>query len=401
MSSPSTETAPDVYLALRKAIHSLLTQQPFYGEILQRFRIQISTKIPTAAVTLDVKATAFVVLINEEFFGSLTDTGRLGVLRHEVDHVLFQHYQFINDPLYPNSEMLNIAMDMSINCYNVWLQSEKELKDKCMLPQHFGFPQFKGTPEYYELLKQKAKPSSRSALDQHFENTGTKVNGPLTPEQVQQFNEKLGDLVEEVKKHLGAGFVPGHLQEVLGKLKKTSTRWRTLLRKSISNGLSSSHTERSYQKPNKKLQLNFNGTQMLLPSYIPTGGSNCVICVDTSGSVSEEELTVFFSEIKKINREYQKRIWVIQCDSEVTDVSLFSPHKKITVKGRGGTCFKPAIEAALKLKPKTIVYLTDGDNYDQAEVVQPVGVHVVWATTKTVPYDWGTPLKIEKGNYDD
>jgi predicted metal-dependent peptidase len=97
---------------------------------------------------------------------------------------------------------------------------------------------------------------------------------------------------------------------------------------------------------------------------------------------------------------------IIECDTEVQQVYKYEPHSKFSVKGRGGTSFNPAFEEVNSQEFKAehgridgLVYLTDGDNYDAKEVVQP-DFPVLWALLPkcSVRYDWGYVTHIEVEN---
>lgn len=63
-----------------------------------------------------------------------------------------------------------------------------------------------------------------------------------------------------------------------------------------------------------------------------------IVSVDTSGSVADEDLEIFFSQIEKIVKDFSS-MTLIQWDTKVTDCQIYKrgDWKKIKVKGRGGT----------------------------------------------------------------
>lgn len=65
-----------------KACKELMVVEPFYGFYLLNLNKEYSKDIPTLAVTpngINIK-----LLINEEFWNSLTDDEQLAVLKHEL-----------------------------------------------------------------------------------------------------------------------------------------------------------------------------------------------------------------------------------------------------------------------------------------------------------------------------
>jgi len=86
------------------------------------------------------------------------------------------------------------------------------------------------------------------------------------------------------------------------------------------------------------------------------------VAVDTSGSVSEEDLGIFFSEIDAMYRQGAE-IVVIECDAEVQRTYNYKGQLPTEVSGRGGTVFDPVF-AFLRSNRLThydgCIYLTDG-----------------------------------------
>ena len=108
------------------------------------------------------------------------------------------------------------------------------------------------------------------------------------------------------------------------------------------------------------------------------------VAIDTSGSISNDELTNFMSELQGILRSYPR----IQCKLYFADAALYGPHQ-ITGDGAmpepvggGGTSFVPFFDAlescgASEL-PYVCVYLTDG--YGSFPEQQPA-VPTLWLVT--------------------
>ena len=93
---------------------------------------------------------------------------------------------------------------------------------------------------------------------------------------------------------------------------------------------------------------------------------NLVIAIDTSGSISNDDLKGFFSEINSIlNCVDEYKIFLIQCDAKIQSIDEYLSPKKIDIKelkikGRGGTDFRPVFEYMREnniLYP--LIYFTD------------------------------------------
>jgi predicted metal-dependent peptidase len=89
-----------------------------------------------------------------------------------------------------------------------------------------------------------------------------------------------------------------------------------------------------------------------------------LVAIDTSGSVSNDELVEFFNEIRHIHKTGTE-ITVLQCDTQINSIEKYNPKKDVKVQGRGGTEFNPVLEYYNKNTKKftCLVYLTDGECY--------------------------------------
>ena len=87
-----------------------------------------------------------------------------------------------------------------------------------------------------------------------------------------------------------------------------------------------------------------------------------LVGVDTSGSVSSEELVEFMNELYHMHKT-GNQITVAQFDTELTSVEDFNPKKNWNIKGRGGTCFQPVTDHYNDPKNKysAFICLTDGE----------------------------------------
>lgn len=83
------------------------------------------------------------------------------------------------------------------------------------------------------------------------------------------------------------------------------------------------------------------------------------VAVDTSGSVSAEDLGRFFREIDHIRRSGAE-LTVLECDYALRRRYRYTGSAPTQVHGRGGTRFDPVLEAAAEERPDGLIYFTDG-----------------------------------------
>jgi hypothetical protein len=165
----------------------------------------------------------------------------------------------------------------------------------------------------------------------------------------------------------GMGTMPSGLARMVNKLTEAKVNWRSQLRTQLSRGLGSLVVS-SWQVPSRRWgDYDYPGTRMVTKP-------NVFAVLDTSGSISEEQLEQFLSEVYSISRNYGGRVSVLPFDAEEYEiVEARTPsdiiHKVIPkMKGGGGTEIEPAITHLLnerKFRPKdAVVIMSDGDIFD-------------------------------------
>jgi predicted metal-dependent peptidase len=129
---------------------------------------------------------------------------------------------------------------------------------------------------------------------------------------------------------------------------------------------------------------------LYLPSVSKSGVGEIVIAVDTSGSIGQEELAQFASEITSMCDEAKPEgIHVVYCDAVVQSVQSFDSSEPIALepKGGGGTDFKPVFTwvEEQQIEPVCLIYLTDLCCHSYPQIP---GYPVLWVTDsrRTAPF---------------
>lgn len=346
---------------LARTSKSLIFTEPFYGLFLVGLHKTFSNKIPTAGVSKS--GIGFKLTINSEFFGNLSENHRRGLLKHELLHISFGHL-IIRDK-YPNKKLFNIAADLEINQYI----------DASDLPEGGitmnSFPELTldpraGTDYYYEKLQQAQKdgksPSLDNLLDQMDGNSQydhstwdefddlPEADKKLIQKQVEH---QLKEIAEQTEKRQGN--IPGELSGLIERLRHIEPPkfdWRGYLKRFVGNS-TVSYTKKLRRKYNKRYTEN-PGLKIKFKNHILVG-------VDTSGSVNNDELKEFMSELTHMHKTGHK-ITVAQCDTKINSIEEFNPKKDWEIKGRGGTNFQPVIDHFNDHGRYTaLIYLTDGE----------------------------------------
>lgn len=163
-----------------KTISILLSYQPFMACLVQRCKLRWTDKCPTAGVRI-MPAGVIELLVNPEFFYLQSEAARVGLMWHEMYHLIAGHIEgsYGLDP-----ETANVAMDESIN----QLIPQRFLPKRAILPEFFRHEKNKVFEYYYN---QHLKRGDAAKYQQP-----KKYEGGVDDEQ----NKK--DLKEQIKKAL-------------------------------------------------------------------------------------------------------------------------------------------------------------------------------------------------------
>jgi predicted metal-dependent peptidase len=155
------------------------------------------------------------------------------------------------------------------------------------------------------------------------------------------------------------GKLPGGLEELFKDLLAPKIDWKEVLRRFVQQ--STFHDDYTWRRPNRRLV----SQGLYFPSMLGESTGKLVVGVDTSGSISSNELHQFLSEVNAILEETSpERLYVVYCDAAVQRVDEYTREEAPIVAravGRGGTDFRPVFEEVEKrdIQPAALIYLTD------------------------------------------
>jgi predicted metal-dependent peptidase len=178
---------------------------------------------------------------------------------------------------------------------------------------------------------------------------------------------------ESVKSCGGIGSVPGEIAALVAELNKSQVNWKKQLRQFFVNTLKSTRIA-TRKRRNRRYGI-------LQPGHKKKPELHLGLCVDTSGSVSDEELAMFWEEMKAIY-SCGVKITVIEADCAVQNVYEFEGKKTPEFRGRGGTSYNPAIKKAVELKVDGILYCGD---FDTADIPENPKKPFLWVGVRNSP----------------
>lgn len=151
------------------------------------------------------------------------------------------------------------------------------------------------------------------------------------------------------------GTLPAGITKYLEELADSlapSVNWSKQLRQFAANG-ESSNIEPTLKRRSKRYNT-FPGTKIRTQCKI-------LIAIDTSGSVDNESLAEFFSEMAWIYKA-STEVLIVECDTQIGKIWPYKGKFPGEITGRGGTDFNaPIIYANEEYNPDCVIYFTDGE----------------------------------------
>jgi len=374
---------------------TLIFDEPFYGLFLIGINKKYSLHIPTAGVSKH--GIGIQLTINPEFYTELKQEHRYGLIKHELLHIAFGH--LILRDRYSNHKLFNIAADLEINQYIL----ESNLPEGGLLLSSFpelNLPKKAGTDKYYKLLDSAQENGTSPTLDSlmsqmdgttpHCHTTWDEFNELSEAEKKlvqKQIEHQLKESAEQTLKRQGS--VPGELADLISRLTNIEPAkfdWKGYLRRFVGSS-SIVYTKKLRRKYNKRYA-GSPGLKIKFKNHILVG-------VDTSGSVNNDELKEFFSELTHTHKTGHK-ITVAQCDTRLNSVKEFKPKQNWQIDGRGGTSFQPVIDHYNEKRGQytALIYLTDGEAYPPEDCPK----NTLWCLSSISQMNDELPGKVIKFN---
>ena len=380
-----TPHAIDPSEALSRAVLDLLLREPFYGHVLQSIARSFSPEVETAAVRL---SDDMIELIFHP--GYLTHTldheTRVAVLKHEVLHLVFRHlYRAAAYAAHPL--LYNVAADLVVNQYIGSWQLPDGAITRASFPNIYLKPEESLDYYYHMLLQQADQIDMTQFTAPHFAGHRDwggyteKANGTFSTVGAFRLDKLLWDAYQKGTTH---GKLPGSIVDQLqlvGRRLRSRLNWKQILRlfSQQSASFAIEHTTKRYSKR--------FGTR---PGVRIRKQNRLLVAVDTSGSISSHELSIFFQEIDEIWRQ-GALVTVVECDAKVQAHYRYHGKPPANINGRGGTAFDPIFSFINQsvVRYDGCIYLSDGEA--QKPKIRP-RCRLLWVITAN-----GTTLNTDFG----
>lgn len=367
----------------------LFNKCPFLGSIVFNLQVDEDDKCPTMGTD------GFKLFYNPKFWNSLNNKEKLGVLAHEILHIILKHpfrmkerNEIAVDPITGSAISLwNIAADFASNLLILDMLNNACLPKGSLIDR--GFAGW-STEKIYEHLKKNIKSLSSQQLSKLIEdskkNSDKSKWGKKSKEQEKAI-DRLIEQAREVAKQRGN--LPSSLKRIFDELEPKED-WRQILLEYLQPYCS----DYDISRPDRRyLEEDF---------YLPDLKSEqkidwVAVAIDTSGSIDTKMLNSFISEIKGICNAYDKvKIKLTFCDAAASTFIEMEEYdsSKIVPTGGGGTSFVPVFDMISKEsnKPQALFYFTDLDGEFPSKKPD---YDVVWISDNKQSVPFGKLLKHE------
>jgi len=346
----------------------LLLKAPFFGNMATRMQlVDASDWCPTAATN------GRTFFYNKKFIEKLSVKKLEFLFGHEILHCVFDHFGRLGsrDP-----KIANIAQDFAVNQILV----DERIGDKITEVQICLDNKYRGMAweEIYDDIMKNVKyidlASLGELLDEHIKEQesagagdgkegkdGKGGPGSLTKEEAQAIRDEIKNAMIQSAAAAGAGKTPAGIMRMIKSMTEPKMNWRDLIRQEIQSIV---RNDFSFQRFNRKSA----HSGAVLPGMREDVTIDVAIAIDMSGSIGEEDATIFLSEIKGIMDQYvdfKINLWCFDTDiynhQEIThdnsdELLSYQP------QGGGGTSFEANWEYMkdIGVQPRKFIMFTDG-----------------------------------------
>ena len=360
-----------------------------YSGLLMVGSTEVSNTCPTAATN------GRDVTYGRAFVESLTDGELRFLVLHETKHKLYQHL-FVWRKLYEeDAQLANQACDYVINL---------EIKDLNKWGDFLVMPEGGLCDEEYRGLdsgevfarlkedKENGKDGKGEPMDGH-EWEEAKALGELEKDQLAK------DISAAVRTGaLLAGKQGGEVDRSFDAMMQSKVDWAEQLREFVSS-VCVGKGDSTWAKPNRRWLQH----DMYLPSQISESIGSICVAIDTSGSISGEDITKALSELVSIcDNTTPEKIDLLYWDTAVAAHEQYREDNysglvtSTKPKGGGGSSSVCVFDYVVKhkLEPQCIILITDGYvEYPQTTPSCPV-IWVMVNNKHTVP-PFGSVIRVD------
>ena len=385
----------------RQEIRDWLIAYPFTAKLVMRLKLVtvVDSLVPTACTD------GVNVFVNAHFAAQCSSALRRFVMGHELYHVLLGHFmrQYGRDRL-----CWNLAVDAEAN-YRLMLDGLSMPSDAVFYPAQAG----RNAETIYQWLLKHPRPEMDVPFDLHGDelfapaimdggNNVLVVDPdfaplPIDTDMARQITQHWQEVVLQEAQQTSPGSIPAGMNLIVSNIAKPQVDWRTALHDFF---LHSSGSQLTWSRVNRR----YLAQGLYLPGRQGKALS-IMLAIDTSGS-TQRQLPAFIAELQALLTSAEHvEIHLIECDADIQRERVINHVHELqgigsgeghglTLRGGGGTDFRPVFERANDVMPECLLFFTDG--YGRTPETAP-DLPVLWVITENgkAPASWGQAIHLE------
>ena len=412
---------------LKNLVAKMTLKNSYWGYLFSRVRRVASENIPSIMGVVPEKDGTISLLFHPDLLSKTSDDVVKLIITHEGMHLLHKHIsrllRIIANEMNDETKAIkidiwNIAADCAVNPV-INMPEVVEVAGRPFngcFPKLYGLKDKKASEYYYNNLinRVQIKKVSIGDLTQMYDKVddhSTWSNIVKQVSDISSLSRKVDGYIQNIIKdslksfQKKRGLLPNYISELIeSALAPPKVPYFQIIRKLV-KGSRLSKFKRSFAKVNRKRTYVFEiSEKQNFPAISPFPGRtrdfsfNIVVLIDTSGSMSPDDIREGLSGVKNIieNDRHTNTI-VLENDAKLQKEYKVKKIHDIDfhVKGRGGTTLQPGLERARELYPDVCLTFTDGmcDNINNLSR-KLLPKKIIWVIQKD-----GTAENVNKTGY--
>lgn len=378
----------------------MLLHYPFFGSILLRLRL-VEDADGTRCDTCGTDGT--MLIYHPPFIESLNQNQLIGLLAHEVMHIICLHPYRTK---WRSHEHFNVACDFAINpdledmgftlppdgCVDREYQRNRNASEEIYSLLFGDLSQADvdgGTGEDGKGEKNDASQYGNGKWGQVLDGTEGKTKSEVAQEQA-ELKKDIEDAARQIGDKPGS-HIPECVARQISSYRASNTIDGAELVKDFIDLTCGKRL--TWSAPNRRHI--WHGLYM--PSKQPYGTRHVIICVDTSGSINENALSIFEQKIQEAwDANKVDEITVIYVDTCIRKTEEFKRGDlfEFSPAGGGGTDFTSCMETVQDMKANGLIFFTDLEVYGFGPEPDFPVLWAKWGRCSTTP-PYGKIVEIE------
>ncbi len=369
---------------LKDLLATFILTYNYWGYLFSRILRKEDNNLPSIMGVCVEKNGTISLLYNSNYLKGTEDKEILKILEHEGMHLLNKHLPRLIKIL--NNEVNILRKKTKINIWNIAsdcaANEQSGLRKpiiingvpcKPCLPENYKLKPNNVTEYYFYKLLNRVEKKSKIIKYDSFDNHNEWCKNLNNVADQNALARKVENYIQNIVKESVTSFnkdrgsFPGHISSLIESiLAPPQVPYYQIIRKLV-RGSRFSKFKRSPTKINRKRTYVFNLKNIEQISPFPGKtrdmSFNIVILIDTSGSMSNDDIAEGLSGIKNIiEKDKHCKVTVLEVDAGVEKEYRVKHIRDIQfdVKGRGGTMLFPGLVRAKQLNCDVCLAFTDG-----------------------------------------